>query len=452
MSWGRALLVSGFVALGFVAVWPREAAVPVVVHSPPYRVLARPLSDRASLASARERPPPQAEEWAAGAKAREAHESVEPMAVLNRERARISGPYASAFRVYRPARTVERPGGDLDSPATLPRAVEASAADGEIMLLCVGGAGSMRAGMNLVYNFRSMGLYHMLILALSRDVCDGLWSALPELACVWWPSKLSAKRPASLYNTMFNPTALAFFEARKLLLEKLVIAHRLNVLHLDADTVWFANPYPILKTLYKDYPLIIQADNPFVNAGIMYIQNVAPGAAAAWVIEELNRRIDRFTYHPETVTELPNSRWSTPPHFANADEQANLNDIVASGLIGRHTYGNGVEFYEARFKRDKGSKEARERMADGAWLHRTQQADVDAARSKLTTLSPAQQFDKVVHLCKMRLWGPVKVANLRVPANGSAGVAPLLLAPEWLFSHFPYGAFFPSFKQATDAW
>ena len=50
---------------------------------------------------------------------------------------------------------------------------------------------------------------------------------------------------------------------------------------------------------------------------------------------------------PNQVTQLPSSGWSTPPHFANADEQANMNDIVASGLLGRDVYGNGVEFYEA---------------------------------------------------------------------------------------------------------
>ena len=119
-----------------------------------------------------------------------------------------------------------------------------------------------------------------------------------------------------------------------------MLEHGLNVLHLDADTVWFANPYPYFKTLYKDYSLIIQTDNPFVNAGILYVQNVRDGDAAAWVLNELNRRIHRFTYAPESVRQLPHSSWSSPPHFANADEQANLNDIVVTAL-------NGVESYAA---------------------------------------------------------------------------------------------------------
>ena len=33
----------------------------------------------------------------------------------------------------------------------------------------------------------------------------------------------------------------------------------------------------------------------------MYVQNVQDGDAAAWILAELNRRIDRFTYRPESV-------------------------------------------------------------------------------------------------------------------------------------------------------
>ena len=375
------------------------------------------------------------------------------MTMLNRGRRQTAGEYGRMFQTYLPAFPGERVGGDMEDPATLPRAVRAAAANGEIMILCVGGSGSMRTGLNLVLNFRAMGLYHMLILTLEKQVCLDLWDAMPSLACVWWPARLSAPRPPSLYNTMFNKVALAFFEARKILLERLVVTHRLNVLHLDADTIWFANPYPIFKTVYRDYSLIVQTDNPFVNAGVLYVQNVEAGDSAAWVLEELNRRIDRFTYHPETVTQLPNSAWSTPPHFANADEQANMNDIIVSALNGAPSYTSGVEFYEARFKSQKGSPEASKLMKDRKWTGRMQGADVGVARGKLVSLKPDQRFDKVVHLCKMDLWKPVNVAPLSVPGNATAAHSSLLLAPEWLFSHFPYGVFFPSFRKChADSW
>jgi hypothetical protein len=386
------------------------------------------------------------------------HQSQAAMAVLNRERAKAGGAaFASAFKVYRPV--VEgtlKPGGDLDDPSTLARVVPSAAADGEVMILCIGGSGSMRAGMNLVMNFRQMGLYHMLILAPQKSVCDDLWGSLPSLACVWWPSQFTSPRPHSLYNTLFSRYALSFFEARKVLLERLVLDHRLNVLHLDADTVWFANPYPYFKTLYKEYSLIIQTDNPFVNAGIMYVQNVRDGDAAAWVLQELNRRIARFTYHPESVKQLPNSAWSSAPHFANADEQANLNDIVTTCLIGKESYSAGVEFYEARFKRDRQTPRdprADQLMRDGAWTARMLQGDVQPARRQLRNLGPERQYEPIVHLCKPSLWVGVQTAQLAVPRNASAPRSRLLLAPEWLFSHFPYGAFFPSFREChADSW
>lgn len=178
---------------------------------------------------------------------------VEPLAHVTHERAALSTAHysmpAHVFREYRPSARVTAPGGDLADDRTLARVLPSAAADGEVMLLCIGGEGASRTGLNLVLNFRDMGLHNMLILAPARPVCARLWEVTPELACVWWPAAFKRRRPPSLYNTKFNPTALAFFEARKILLEKLVIRHRLNVLHLDADSLWFANPMPLFKTV-----------------------------------------------------------------------------------------------------------------------------------------------------------------------------------------------------------
>jgi hypothetical protein len=112
------------------------------------------------------------------------------------------------------------------------------------MLLAVGSDGTMRMAANLVRSFRAMGLHHMLAMSPDRRTCESAWITMPTLACVWWPSIFKKRRPASLYNDMFKGESrtLAFFEARKLLLERLVLEHRLNVLQLDGDTVWFANP------------------------------------------------------------------------------------------------------------------------------------------------------------------------------------------------------------------
>jgi hypothetical protein len=278
----------------------------------------------------------------------------DPLRELTRARAQLAGGRAY---VLRPRKTV-RPGGDLDDPETLSRVLPAAAADGEVMLLCVGGVGALRTGAGLVLNMRSLGLHHMLLLAPERRVCERMWEAFASVACVWWPSKiLHTRRPESLYNTRFSPLALAIFEARKVLLQRMVLEHGLNVLHLDADSVrsaatnatgvaahtsskpstpvrraqvWFANPYPLFKGVMAAHSLIAQVDGPFLNAGIFYVQHVEYGDATAWALEELNRRIGRLTYHPESVAQLPHSSWARAPYFANADEQAGPNDVIAS--------------------------------------------------------------------------------------------------------------------------
>ena len=140
--------------------------------------------------------------------------------------------------------------------------------------------------------------------------------------------------------------------------------------------VWFANPYPLFKGVMAAHSLIAQVDGPFLNAGIFYVQHVARGDATAWALEELNRRIGRLTYHPESVAQLPHSSWARAPYFANADEQAGpqqmlsppittyclpltphdllllqaiFNDVIASSLTAKPTHA-GVELSEPRFK------------------------------------------------------------------------------------------------------
>ena len=382
--------------------------------------------------------------------------------------------HADVFRARRPPRWREpRPGGDLDDPATLPRVLRSAAADGEVMLLCIGGEGSMRTGANLVLSFRAMRLHHMLVLTARQHVCETLWGVLPSLGCVWWPSQFARPRPDSLYNTQFSRVALSFFEARKRLLESLVLTHGLNVLHLDADVVFFANPYPVLKTVYRDYALVMQTDNPFANAGVFYVQNATVGSAAGWVLAELNRRIERFTYRPESVRELPSSGWSRAPHLANADEQANLNDVLASSLGGVTTFASGVEFAEARFKerfaprgclgggrRGAGAAAAsceaavvaRRLMKDPGWHRRMNEAAVGPARRALRT-APVDmgRHQPLLHLCRGEHVEPGQAGVLRVPGNASAPGRKLLIAPQWLFAHFPYGGFFGAFKQCHAA-
>ena len=406
-----------------------------------------------------------------------------PLAALAKAREQLGG---TAVRYeYAPNATSRYPGGDLDDEGTLARVIPSAASGDEVMLLCVGGAGAMRGGANLVLNLAALGLRHMLLFAPERRICEGIWEVLPKVACVWQPSAFRRERPLSLYNhgqrlfgmREFNPVALNMFKARKLLLERLVLSHRLNVLHLDADVVAFANPYPVFKGPLARHALIFQSDGPFANAGVFYVQHVARGDGAAWVLQELNRRIDRFTNRPASVTELPNSAWSAPPHFANADEQANLNDVLASSLLARLTYTAGVEFYEARFKRQFAPRrcngghagvrlvasgdaecrsvfEARKRMEDARWTARMVHHDTRQAKGTMRAERRLRAADEALtHLCSAREWVGASSGELRVPGDASAGRTSVYLAPQALFAHFPYGSFFPARRQCHgSAW
>lgn len=166
------------------------------------------------------------------------------------------------------------------------------------------------------------------------------------------------------------------------------------------------------------------------------------------------------------------------PHLtvAPTPSQANLNDVVASALSRAWppTYAGGVEFAEARFKerfaprrcfgaRRKlagcdGVHEARARMADHRWQRRLNEGgSVAMARRMLRRRQAESRYEPLVHICD-RSWDAGREGSLHVPlppANRTARHrhpdGSLLLAPSWLFSHFPYGSFFDSFRSCHAA-
>lgn len=168
---------------------------------------------------------------------------------------------------------------------------------------------------------------------------------------------------------------------------------------------------------------------------------------------------------------LPHSGWSAPPHFSNADEQAQLNDVLASSLSGTVTHSAGVEFYEARFKKQfaphrcfqsKGgrldvseecvsAREAARLMEDGVWQHRMQTGGVNLARAVLRSERLPRGAWPAAHLCRRSEWDGARAGLLRVPGNASAPAGSVYLAPQGLFSHFPYGSFFPAARHCRAA-
>ena len=149
-----------------------------------------------------------------------------------------------------------------------------------------------------------------------------------------------------------------------------------------------------------------------------------------------------------------------------------MNDVLASSLNAKETYSAGVEFYEARFKRQFASRRcagaggeakakagdaecigavgARKKMGDFRWQRQMIDGDVGPAKAKLSGERLQKSDFKLAHLCRMGEWAGAKVGRLRVPGNASAATASVYLAPQGLFSHFPYGQFFPAMRHCHD--
>ena len=200
-------------------------------------------------------------------------------------------------------------GADLEAPGALARAASEIAYRGELILVCGdGSAYASPTALNTVLQFYALRLHHVLYLSDSRASCERLRRAVPSLACAW-SSIINASKPAhgSVCVEKYWDKRFYFYNLRKTYLMRLTAELGLNVLQTDTDAVWLASPYPALKAVYGQQQIVAMADRPLLNAGVFYAQNVARGDGAAWVLEELARRIHLFLLKPEAV------KWCVPP-------------------------------------------------------------------------------------------------------------------------------------------
>ena len=158
------------------------------------------------------------------------------------------------------------------------------------------------AQLNTIAQLRALRLHHILFISDSAASCASLRAGDPHLACVW-SSRINASKPQhdGICVGKHWSFAFYFYDLRKHYAARMTIDLGLNVLQTDTDAVWLASPYPALKAVYGQQQIVAMADRPLLNAGVFYAQNVARGDGAAWVLEELARRIHLFLLKPEAV-------------------------------------------------------------------------------------------------------------------------------------------------------
>ena len=200
-------------------------------------------------------------------------------------------------------------GVDLERPGALELVTRQIAHQREIILVC--GDAAPTAGtathLNTVKQLRALRLHHILFISDSAASCASLRAGDPHLACVW-SSRIKASKPQhdGICVGKHWSFAFYFYDLRKHYAARMTIDLGLNVLQTDTDAVWLASPYPALKAVYGQQQIVAMADRPLLNAGVFYAQNVARGDGAAWVLEELARRIHLFLLKPEAV------KWCVP--------------------------------------------------------------------------------------------------------------------------------------------
>ena len=212
----------------------------------------------------------------------------------------------------------------------------------------------------------------------------------------------------------------------------------MNVLQTDTDVAWLASPYPLLKTHFANHSLVVQHDAPLVNAGVIYVQNAREGSGAAWLLQELARRVHLFMWNPEAVAAIV--PWAKRPFFANADEQTIMNDVLISSIADEVTYAGSTAHWEIKRGSSKGVKwdTTREKHQYDAMMRKVQQARRPLHGSAATE----QQF--AATLCPlartrsdMGAWFPLHVAST---PNRTAVPTSYAAAPNWMFAHYPADA------------
>lgn len=265
------------------------------------------------------------------------------MALAGRRRTFMSAirrrPFAALVLLLlaQPAAT-ERPhfaGGDLENPHVW-RSLLAWAIERQIVLLTTNEGGLVNA-VGTLLQLRSHGVMATLVHGTSKNVCDAFYESVPDGACAWttWkpPGIVGAWQPSN-YRTVL-------FVARKYIVQRLAVNEGMGVLQTDTDTVWFVNPFVLFDSpALRSYDVIVQRDNPFANAGVLYVRNARNGTGTAYVVNELLRTLQLFSGETRevlrAVREILPLATDVAPKVDN--EQMHLNDIIASAALGRRVW------------------------------------------------------------------------------------------------------------------
>ncbi|KAK3287926.1 hypothetical protein CYMTET_4580 [Cymbomonas tetramitiformis] len=230
---------------------------------------------------------------------------------------------------------------DLETPGNLRTALANTAYKGEVIFM-VSNRGHAHLAVNMVLNLRFLGMDHALLVADTAELCQELGEHVENLGCHF--SSQMTREPVEGRKTS---ASFKIWTMRKQYIGR-IVGLGYNVFQTDTDVVWWLNPYPALKSMFRDKNIVMQNEGslcPGANGGVLYSQNVTVGGPAHWTLGEIPRRVLELSEHPERLQIVAPEAFaegiSTRSHkimlggaMKVTDEQDMLNDVMASAFQG----------------------------------------------------------------------------------------------------------------------
>lgn len=253
-----------------------------------------------------------------------------------------------------------------------------------------------------------------LFIADSLPTCE----SIPSIDNCYWSSQILWNAPSdSDVLKRYWDGRFRFYYTKKNYLLRL-IKSGFSVLQADIDTLWNANPLPVLQRL--NIPMVFQWDSPFANAGMIYAQ---PSKLTLWILEELCWRIQLFQNHPEIIPRIV--EWSKRPYYSNSDDQTLFNDVIINAALNKTMFSSTAKWEDRNMKRHGGSKipfTNRSEFKD--WqksITRMRHINTKEQYSHASPCTPHSNFTKHSHISIFRIQGE-RIA----------------ISPTWMFGHFPH--------------
>ena len=144
------------------------------------------------------------------------------------------------------------------------------------------------------------------------------------------------------YSTRFSFTKERFcriLRLRQFLMARFFLAGA-NVLQLDSDLTFYANPFATFHGTLANVSVVAQSDSPLANSGFFYVRHVSPAAdaVAAYLLVEMSNRM--------VWASRDASGGAMRQDCAN--DQAQLNDLLIELATGTPRYGLGIVLPELR--------------------------------------------------------------------------------------------------------